>query len=631
MRSQARGAGGRRLFLFAALVFLWLSSLAGFSAQAQTAATGLDFPGDGAVRRMLVWNNPFPIYDATYVFKVFPRKKIVPTNSKTGYYTTFFWGNNGRFSWQNGQPNTYYGSHPYPIPAPNGPGQWEIAVGSKDFVTGSEVVWDRWYTQAFRAWRESPTITHHEFYWDLPDTSKVIRQTIVDPAWATVNPPTPAIVMGQAPNFNGASWRGYPGWDEFNGIIRGLQLYSGLLSVADIQAEIANPMSTTAGQNLIWYLNLNPRPSDVTDKKGVGTPHNPSWDGTTAREWVETGAPQPPVPTVSLTANPTSVTSGGASTLTWSSTNATSCTASGGWSGTKATSGSQSTGALTANGNFTLTCTGAGGSANASAAVTVTAAPPVPTVSLTANPTSVTSGGASTLTWSSTNATSCTASGGWSGTKATSGSQSTGALTASTDFILTCTGTGGSASVSTRVTFSASPVPTVSLAADPTSVTSGGASTLIWSSTNATSCTASGGWSGTKATSGSQSTGALTASGNFTLTCTGTGGSASTSATVTVAATGTNTGLDFPGDGAVRRMLVWNNPFPIYDATYVFKVFPRKKIVPTNSKTGYYTTFFWGNNGTFSWQSGQPNTYYGSHPLPDPRTQRAGSVGDCSR
>jgi hypothetical protein len=46
-------------------------------------------------------------------------------------------------------------------------------------------------------------------------------------------------------------------------------------------------MSTTAGQNLIWYLNLNPRPSDVTDKKGVGTPHNPSWDGTTALEWAE--------------------------------------------------------------------------------------------------------------------------------------------------------------------------------------------------------------------------------------------------------------------------------------------------------------------------------------------------------
>src|SRR6185503_6026539 len=81
-------------------------------------------------------------------------------------------------------------------------------------------------------------------------------------------------------------------------------------------------------------------------------------------------------PTVSLTANPTSVVSGGASTLTWSSTNATTCTASGGWSDTKATSGSQSTGAVTTNSSYALTCTGAGGSASASASVAVTTPPP---------------------------------------------------------------------------------------------------------------------------------------------------------------------------------------------------------------------------------------------------------------
>ena len=94
-------------------------------------------------------------------------------------------------------------------------------------------------------------------------------------------------MIGQAPDFNGASWGGYPGWEEFNGIIRGIQIYSGLLSMADLQAEINAPQSTTAGQNLIWYLNTDPRPSDVTDKKGTGTPHNPSWAGTTASEWTD--------------------------------------------------------------------------------------------------------------------------------------------------------------------------------------------------------------------------------------------------------------------------------------------------------------------------------------------------------
>lgn len=244
---------------------------------------------------MLYWSNPFPIYDATYIFRVLPRKKNAPNPDKTGYYTTFFWGNNGPFSWQSGfGANTYYGAHPYPIPENNGPGQWEISVYRGDLTTGSEVGWDRWYTQAFRAWRESSTVTHHEFYWDLPDTTKVLRFTVNDSAWAKVNPPNPAIVMGQAPDINGPlpngpwsgqSWGGYPGWEEFKGVIRGIQMYSGLLSLSDIQAEIAAPESTAAGRNFIWYLNLNPRPSDVTDKKSTGTPRNPAWEGTTALEW----------------------------------------------------------------------------------------------------------------------------------------------------------------------------------------------------------------------------------------------------------------------------------------------------------------------------------------------------------
>src|SRR5258708_34019667 len=139
--------------------------------------------------------------------------------------------------------------------------------------------------KAFRARRESPSITNQEFDWDWRNTSRVITQTIVDPNWASKNPPTPAIVMGQAPDLNGASWGGYPGWEEFNGIIRGIQIYSGLLSLAEIQSEIAAPRSTPNGQNFVWYINTDPLPSHVTDKKGIGVPHNPSWSGTTALEW----------------------------------------------------------------------------------------------------------------------------------------------------------------------------------------------------------------------------------------------------------------------------------------------------------------------------------------------------------
>jgi chitodextrinase len=95
--------------------------------------------------------------------------------------------------------------------------------------------------------------------------------------------------------------------------------------------------------------------------------------------------PAPPVPTVAISAAPSSVASGGSSTLSWSSTNAASCTASGDWSGVEPTSGSQVTSGLTAQSTYTLTCNGAGGQAAAS--TTVSILPPdttAPVVSVTA-------------------------------------------------------------------------------------------------------------------------------------------------------------------------------------------------------------------------------------------------------
>ena len=101
---------------------------------------------------------------------------------------------------------------------------------------------------------------------------------------------------------------------------------------------------------------------------------------------------------------------------------------------------------------------------------TVTSVPsptlqPVPTITFNANPTSVITNGSTTLTWSTTNATSCTASGGWTGTKATSGSQSSGPLTQSTTYTLTCSSTGGSTSRTVNVTVvtpspTTTPIPT---------------------------------------------------------------------------------------------------------------------------------------------------------------------------
>jgi hypothetical protein len=68
-------------------------------------------------------------------------------------------------------------------------------------------------------------------------------------------------------------------------------------------------------------------------------------------------------PTVTLTASPTSGITPFSTTLTWSSTNATTCAASGSWSGTKAVSGSETVTGILVNSTFNLTCSSGTGSA----------------------------------------------------------------------------------------------------------------------------------------------------------------------------------------------------------------------------------------------------------------------------
>ena len=93
-----------------------------------------------------------------------------------------------------------------------------------------------------------------------------------------------------------------------------------------------------------------------------------------------TPAPQPPTtppasqPTVSLSAAPSTVLAGGSTLLTWSSSNATACTATAAWSGAKPTSGSQTVTSIGATSTYSLTCTGSGGSTTRAVTVSVTPA-----------------------------------------------------------------------------------------------------------------------------------------------------------------------------------------------------------------------------------------------------------------
>ena len=159
--------------------------------------------------------------------------------------------------------------------------------------------------------------------------------------------------------------------------------------------------------------------------------------------------------TVNLTANPATVPLNGETTLIWNSGNAESCTASGGWSGSRATSGQETISSLTLqNSTFTLSCSGTGGTAQDSVTVTIDTA--ALSVELTASPASVPSDGSTTLTWVSSNADSCTASGDWSGSKDLSGSETIDGLTADSQFILTCSDADGSVNDSVDVTIASS-------------------------------------------------------------------------------------------------------------------------------------------------------------------------------
>jgi len=98
------------------------------------------------------------------------------------------------------------------------------------------------------------------------------------------------------------------------------------------------------------------------------------------------------------------------------------------------------------------------------------------------------------------------------------------ALPALGTVLAACGGGGG---------YSSNPTPTASLSVNPQTITFGQSATLTWSSSQAASCDASGGWTGAQTVSGTAgvtptATGAVT----YTLTCSG----ATSSATLTVGA-----------------------------------------------------------------------------------------------
>ena len=246
-----------------------------------------------------------------------------------------------------------------------------------------------------------------------------------------------------------------------------------------------------------------------------------------------------------FTANPTTVTTGQAATLTWATTNATSITitATNGSSSRTVTTSSSATGSVTdlptAATTYTAVATGAGGT-SAPSTVTVQVAPQI--TQFTANPTTVSTGQSTTLSWATTNATSITiaATAGSSSRTLITSTLATGTVTdaptVATTYTAVATGTGGTSAPS-AVTVQVAPQIT-QFTATPSTISAGQTTTITWATTNATSVTI------TPSVQQSEGGGGLNTSGSsvipvnattvFTIMASGPGGTATASLTVTV-------------------------------------------------------------------------------------------------
>lgn len=245
-------------------------------------------------------------------------------------------------------------------------------------------------------------------------------------------------------------------------------------------------------------------------------------------------------------------------TLYWRTTDATNCVASGDWSnadlanprGGALTVTPASTGTL----NYTLTCDEAGGTGTVSRTATVTVTLPPPTVTFSASASRIDPGQGAILTWSVANADTCTASSTagseWTGARSTSGGTQSVTPAVSTTYTLSCTGLGGTTTRTAALVVAY--VPTLTLAAHPRRVVLGDKTRLDWESNYATTCIASGNWTGAQALSGSLTIkpGNSTAQ-SYTLTCSGPGGTVQKTATVTVIFATATEGSGGGGGGAL--------------------------------------------------------------------------------
>ena len=335
----------------------------------------------------------------------------------------------------------------------------------------------------------------------------------------------------------------------------------------------ADPVSIRSGQNstLAWQV----QNADTVEITGLGqvdpkagtqtvAPTETTTYTLTARNVTATIAatvtvtvtqPQPTI--LSFQANPTTINAGQSTMLIWQTKNADQVTISSlgavAKSGTSSVSPTQTT-------TYTLTASNSFGQATATVTVTVIPVPPVPKpviVNFSAEPVTINSGQSTTLAWQVKNAETVEIT-GLGQVDPRVGTQVV-APTQTTTYTLTASNVSGTATGTVTVTVVQPQVAILSFQANPSSITTGQSTMLIWQTKNADQVTISSlgavAKSGTSSVSPTQTT-------TYTLTASNSFGQTTATVTVTVAPIPPPIILSFSASplqiiGGGKSILVW--------------------------------------------------------------------------
>lgn len=245
------------------------------------ADTGLDFPGNNGTTTTMRFQFTAPDQNGmsiagsngggvTYIWSAYYRNQT----ATPGYFTCFFYSDDDDW-YSGGGAGNGYGFHPYPVDASGNGDSAELARTIHSIADGSDypqgtgealnylVTYNQWYLHVVQIINNGANSITYRFY---PDYARDNTDYIETTGHNTSEPTDPVIAWGDAPH--------NPGNEVMSGILRNIRIYSSLLSLSEIDQEIA---SVGSSGTVPWYYNLNPTPTDIADDSGNG--NNPSWIG----------------------------------------------------------------------------------------------------------------------------------------------------------------------------------------------------------------------------------------------------------------------------------------------------------------------------------------------------------------